>query len=340
MTRNLFQGPLCDVLGIEVPIIQAPIGSASTPGLAAAVSNAGGLGMLGLTWTAADQAREFIATARLLTARPFGVNLALSFPVRDHLSAALAAGVPIISTFWGDPESVHREIAEAGAVHLHTVGTADEARRAVAAGVDAVVAQGWESGGHVWGRVATMALVPAVVDAVSPTPVIAAGGISDGRGLLAALALGAQAVWLGTRFLTAVEANTHTAYRRLVVDAVAQDAVLTTCFDGGWPDAAHRVLRNQVLTEWERSGSHRAPDRPGEGTVTARDGSQRAYQRYDDMMPLADLVGEVEQMACYAGQSVELVRDVAPAAAIIEWIAGEALTLAATLTQGYEARET
>ncbi len=185
------------------------------------------------------------------------------------------------------------------------------------AGVDVIVAQGWESGGHVWGEVATMALVPAVVDAVDPVPVIAAGGISDGRGLLAVLMLGAQAAWMGTRFLTAIEANTHATYRRRVIDADAEDAVYTTCFDGGWPDAPHRVLRNRALTEWEEAGQPLAPNRPAEGTPVARDPSGRDYRLYDDMTPLADLAGEVEQMANYAGQSVGLVRNAAPAAAIV-----------------------
>ena len=192
------------------------------------------------------------------------------------------------------------------------------------AGVDVIVAQGWESGGHVWGNVATMALVPAVVDAVDPIPVIAAGGIADGRGLSAALMLGAQAAWMGTRFLTALEANTHAAYRRRVIDADAEDAVYTTCFDGGWPDAPHRVLRNRALTEWEEAGQPLAPNRPAEGTRVARDPSGRAYRLYDDMTPLADLAGEVEQMANYAGQSVGLVRNTAPAAAIVAAIMRQA----------------
>ena len=271
MKADLLSPPLCRVLGIEVPIVQAPIGSASTPELAAAVANAGGLGMLGLTWTDGGEAAARITRTRRLTERPFGVNLGLSFPIRDQLDAALLAGVRVVSTFWGDPRLVHDRIAGGGAVHLHTVGTASEARRAVDAGVDVIVAQGWESGGHVWGEVATMALVPAVVDAVDPVPVIAAGGISDGRGLLAALMLGAQAAWMGTRFLTAVEANTHATYRRRVIDADAEDAVYTTCFDGGWPDAPHRVLRNRALTEWEEAGQPLAPNRPAEGTRVARD---------------------------------------------------------------------
>jgi NAD(P)H-dependent flavin oxidoreductase YrpB (nitropropane dioxygenase family) len=321
---DLLSPPLCRVLGIEVPIVQAPIGSASTPELAAAVCNAGGLGVLGLTWTDGGEAAARISRTRRLTEHPFGVNLGLSFPIRDQLDAALLAGVRVVSTFWGDPRPVHDNIADGGALHLHTVGTASEARRAVDAGVDVVVAQGWESGGHVWGTIATMALVPAVVDAVDPVPVIAAGGISDGRGLLAALMLGAQAVWMGTQFLAALEANIHATYRHRIVDAHAEDAVYTTCFDGGWPDASHRVLRNRVLTEWEQAGQPLTPNRPAEGTRVARDRSGRDYWLYDDMPPLAELAGEVEQMANYAGQSVGLVRNTASAGAIVTAIMRQA----------------
>lgn len=327
MKTDLLSPPLCRVLGVDVPIVQAPIGSASTPELAAAVANAGGLGMLAVSWMDAGEAAARITRTKQLTERPFGVNLALNFPIRDQLYAALLAGVHVVSTFWGDPRAIHDSIAGGGALHLHTVGTASEARRAVDAGVDVIVAQGWESGGHVWGKVATMALVPAVVDAVGPVPVIAAGGISDGRGLVAALMLGAQAAWMGSRFLTAVEADTHAAYRRRVMDADAEDAVYTTCFDGGWPDAPHRVLRNRALTDWEHAGEPLAPNRPGEGTRIVRDPSGRDYLLYDDMTPLASLTGEVDQMANYAGQSVGLVRDTAPAADIIDTIVQQARSL-------------
>ncbi len=309
---------------MDVPIVQAPIGSACTPELAAAVSNAGGLGTLALTWTTQAVALERIHRTQELTRRRFGVNLCLAFPIRKQLAVALAAEVPIISTFWGDPSEVHEQISEAGALHLHTVSSAAEARAAVDVGVDVIVAQGWESGGHVRGQVATMALVPAVVDVVGLTPVIAAGGIGDGRGLVAAMALGAQAVWLGTRFLTAYEADTHSSYRTRVIEARGEEAVLTTCFDGGWPEAPHRVLSNEVLRTWEAAGRPLPPTRPGDGTVVARGPEGIEYRLYDDMPPLASFTGAVDDMACYAGQSVGVVHDAAPAAAIIEQIMDQA----------------
>jgi NAD(P)H-dependent flavin oxidoreductase YrpB (nitropropane dioxygenase family) len=219
---------------------------------------------------------------------------------------------------------VTERVHAAGALHLHTVGTAEEARRVVEAGVDVVVAQGWEAGGHVWGQVTTMALVPAVVDAVQPVPVIAAGGIGDGRGLAAVLALGAQAGWLGSRFLTATEAATHQVYRRRVLDAAPQDAVYTRCFDGGWPDAPHRAIRNATITDWEAAGCPAAPGRPGEGTVVATDRRGRPQLRYGDMIPMPGMAGDLEAMALYAGQSVGVIHQVAPAAQLVAAVASQA----------------
>jgi len=185
---------LCERLGIELPIIQAPMGGAVGPSLVAAVSNAGGLGML-VPWRAdIDVVRRQIRETRALTSRPFGVNLNLEFPQEERLAACLDERVPVISFFWRDPSSLVPRAKAGGAIVLHTVGSAAEAKQAVDCGVDIVVAQGWEAGGHVRGTVATMPLVPAVVDAVSPAPVVAAGGIADGRGLAAALALGAGGV--------------------------------------------------------------------------------------------------------------------------------------------------
>ncbi|MFC6015254.1 NAD(P)H-dependent flavin oxidoreductase [Plantactinospora solaniradicis] len=309
--------PLCRRLGITAPVVQAPIGSAASPELAAAVSGAGGLGMLALTWATADQARDRIRRLRGLTDRPFGVNLVLDFPVAENLAVCLDEGVPVVSTFWGDPAEVHGAIRATGAVHFHTVGAVSEARRAAEAGVDVLVVQGWEAGGHVRGQVGTMALVPRVVDEVDPLPVVAAGGIADGRGLAAALTLGAQAGWLGTRFVAAVEAGSHAEYRRSVLAAEAEDAVYTRCFDGGWPDAPHRALRNTTLDRWAAAGSPASPHRPGEGDVLATDADGRDHLRYGDMIPVPGMTGRLDELAHYAGQSVGGIHEVAPAADIV-----------------------
>ena len=209
-------------------------------------------------------------------------------------------------------------------MHLHTVGSAAEARQAVEAGVDVIVAQGWEAGGHVWGQVATLPLVPAVVDAVAPVPVIAAGGVADGRGLAAVLMLGAQAAWMGSRFVAAEEAFTHDEYRRRIVDAGGEDAEHTVCFDGGWPRAAHRVVRTSTLAAWQAAGSPPAPNRPGEGDVVAIDTAGREHLRYEDLMPLPGMTGDLEAMVLYAGQSAGLIHDVMPAADLIRRTVAEA----------------
>jgi nitronate monooxygenase len=189
------RAPVCGLLGIEQPIVQAPVGSAAVPRLAAAVSNAGALGMVALSW-AADIA-GLIGETAAMTGRPFGGNLVPEWDQHRRLDQALEAGLRIVSLTWGDPAPYVGRAHDAGALVLHTVGSAEEARRAVGCGVDVIVAQGWEAGGHVRGSVATLPLVPAVVDAVAPVPVIAAGGIGDARGVAAVLALGAQAAWLG-----------------------------------------------------------------------------------------------------------------------------------------------
>src|SRR5690349_10483169 len=257
---------LCERLQIDVPIIQAAMGGAVGPRLAAAVSNAGGLGMLVLTGADSDTIRSEVRATKALTRRPFGVNLNLNRQQHERLAVLLEEGVPVISLFWGDPAPLIEQAHMGGAVVLHTSASADEARRVVDAGVDIVVAQGWEAGGHVRGTVSTMALIPAVVDAVHPTPVVAAGAIADGRGLAAALALGAAGAWIGTRFLASTEADVHPHYRDRLLSSSENDTVhLESLFDIGWPNAPHRVLRNSTVTEWEEAGRPRAGNRPGEG---------------------------------------------------------------------------
>lgn len=314
---------LSELLGLDVPLVQAPIGSACTPALAAAVSNAGGLGTLALTWHDRSRAVAALRETRRLTTRPIGANLVLDFPIDDVLAVILDEGVKVVSTFWGNPAPVRKRIHAAGAVHVHTVGSVTEARQAADAGVDVIVAQGWEAGGHVRGDVSVMSLVPAVVDAVAPLPVIAAGGIADGRGLAAALVLGAQAGWLGTRFLTATEAATHDVYRSRVLDADPADAEYTRCFDGGWPNAPHRALHNATLAAWRAAGEPAAPNRPGEDDVVATD-SRGSYKRYEDRVPQPGMTGTPEDMALYAGQSAGTVHDVKPAAQIVASIVAQA----------------
>jgi NAD(P)H-dependent flavin oxidoreductase YrpB (nitropropane dioxygenase family) len=316
--------PFTGLVGIDAPIIQAPIGGLVTPQLAAAVSNAGALGMLNLTWTDPEAIERHISEMRTLTDRPFGVNLILKWPQAERLRACLDAGARIFSFFWGDPSPHVDAIHSADGLVLTTVGSAEEARRMVRSGVDVVVAQGWEAGGHVWGEVATMPLVPAVVDAVAPVPVVAAGGIADGRGLAAALALGASAVWMGTRFVLATESNVHPRYRELLLAASETDTALTRLFDVGWSDAPHRTIRNSTVRSWELAGRPPHGSRPGEGDVVVTEPDGTTIVRYSATSPRSEIAGDVEALSLWAGQSVGLAREIRPAAAIVASVVAEA----------------
>ena len=325
---------LCERLGIELPIIQAPMGGAVGPALAAAVSNAGGLGMLAPWRATVDLVRRQIRETRALTSRPFGVNLNLEFPQEERLAACLDEGVPVISFFWRDPSSLVPRAKAGGAIVLHTIGSAADAKRAVDCGVDIVVAQGWEAGGHVRGTVATMPLIPTVVDTVSPAPVVAAGGIADGRGLAAALALGAGGAWIGTRFLASHEATIHPRYRDRLLQANENDTVfLENLFDIHWPNAPHRVLRNQTVETWEAAGRPPSGNRPGEGEVIATARSNRQIVRYQSYTPGTDAEGDIDALSLWAGQSVGLVSKLQSAGDIVREIADEAEVILRRLPQ-------
>jgi nitronate monooxygenase len=308
--------PPCRLLGIEYPIFQAPMGRTAPPALAAAVSNCGGLGMLGTSWDSSEALREKLRATRALTRRPFGVNLAVSWDQHERLQICLAEGAKAVSFFWGDAAAYMREAKDGGAVVIQTVGTPEEARRAVDQGADIIVAQGVESGGHVWSTVSTMVIVPLVCDAVPGVPVVAAGGIADARGVRAALALGAQGVWVGTRFLATRESGAHDEFKHLLVAAAATETEYTSLFDGGWPDAPHRSLRNSTIERWERAGRPPSGNRPGEGEVIGAFPDGRPIKRYDVPAPMQGATGEIEAFALYAGQSVGLVREIRPVAEV------------------------
>jgi len=315
---------LTELLGIEAPIVLAPMGGAVTPALAAAVSNAGGLGTMPLSHSTPDEIRRSVAEITALTDRPFGVNLILEWDQRDRLAAALDAGAPAISLFWGDASELVPDAHDAGAIVFVSVGSVDEAARAAAAGADVVVAQGWEAGGHVRGTITTLALVPRVVDAVDPVPVVAAGGIADGRGLAAVLALGAAGAWIGTRFLAALESSIHDEYRQRVLEAAEGDTYYTSLFDGGWPDAPHRVLRNSTVEAWELAGRPASGQRPGEEDEIAARGDGAPVKRYASATPHASMTGDIEALPNWAGQGVGLVTRVQPAAEIVDELVADA----------------
>ncbi len=328
-------GDVLAALGMEIPIVLAPMGLAAGPELVAAVSNSGGLGMIPLWRIDPSMLAEQIRAVRSMTSRPFGVNLNLIWPQDERLAACIDEGIDIVHFFWGDPSALAGKAHAGGLTVMQTVGSAAEARRAVDGGADIVVAQGFEAGGHVWGQVSTMVLVPAVVDAVGSTPVFAAGGIADGRGLAAVLALGAAAGWIGTRFLASPEANVHQHYRDKLVAAGEADTYLGTVFDIGWPpDAPGRTLRNKTVVGWEEAGQPPQGSRPGEGEVVASSPATGNILRYQATLPARNATGDLDAMAMWAGQSVGLIHRVQPAADIVAEIWAEAQATIVKLKAG------
>ncbi len=242
---------------IDHPVALGGMGVGTSPQLVAEVSAAGGLGILGATHMAPHRIAEHVAAIRDQTKRPFGLNFLLAFAEEQQLEAGLAARPNVLSFAWPWPEQdlsdYFARAHDVGALVLHMVATAADAVRAAKAGADVIVAQGTEGGGHV-GQMGTVVLVRQVAQAVTDRPILAAGGIADGAGLAAALALGADGVLLGTRFLATVEAPIHENYKKAIVASDGTDSVLTDIPDLAqgrvWPGAMNRVLRTRLIEEY------------------------------------------------------------------------------------------
>jgi nitronate monooxygenase len=202
---------------------------------------------------------------------------------------------------------------------LHQVGSVEAAVRSQQAGVDVIIAQGIEAGGHLVGEVSTMVLLPRIVDAVAPAFVLAAGGIADARGLAAALCLGADGVVMGTRFLATSEANAHPIYKAGLVAATEEDTVRTVLFGHGWPHAPHRTLRTRFVKEWVDRESETQDSRSDEPIIgrTFICGAEIPIQRFASMPPNIHATGDIESMSLLAGQSVGLIDEIRPAAEIL-----------------------
>ena len=317
----------CELFGVEYPIVSAGMGGVSFANLAAAVSEAGGLGTIALAGLPPEAIAAEISAARRITAKPVAVNLLIPF-LRPGIFEALAKQpISAVTLFWGDPAEHIPACKKLGLKVIWQCGSAPEAAAAKRAGADAIIAQGFEAGGHVRGVVTTFALVPEVRDAIGDLPMLAAGGISDGRGLAAAIALGADGAVFGTRFLASRESSAHPKYKQALLDAKPGDTVHTKLFDVGWPDAAHRVIRTPLVDAWERAGSPAAPNRAGEGEVVARlrrGGLDVPLPRYSVSTPSDSVEGDIGGLPFYAGQSVGLIDRVAPAGELVRRIAAEA----------------
>jgi NAD(P)H-dependent flavin oxidoreductase YrpB (nitropropane dioxygenase family) len=322
---------ICDLFGIDLPILNAGMGGVALAPLAAAVSEAGGLGTIALAGFTAEAMLSEISAARAATKKPFGVNLLIPFLREGTFKILAREHIDAVTLFWGDPSVVIPQAKGDGIRRvIWQCGSAAEAAEAKRAGADAIIAQGFEAGGHVRGTVTTLALIPEVRDAIGDLPMIAVGGIVDGRGLAAVLALGADGAVFGTRFLASHEAAAHPIYKQRILTAHASETVHTKLYDVGWPDAAHRVLRTKVVEEWERAGCPESGRRPGEGepigTMRGR-GLEVPLTRYTVMAPADYIEGDIESLAFYAGESVSLVREILPAKEIVHRIADEARTV-------------
>ncbi len=310
------------LLAIHHPVALAGLGGVGRAELAAAVSNAGGLGMLGMIRMPPDFIREQVCRTRSLTSRPFGVNLVPPVAhapggIESQLEICIKERVPVVSLFWCDAAPFVERCHAAGIVVMLQVGSAQEARSAAAAGVDVIVAQGVEAGGHVCGQVGLLPLLPTIVEAVAPTPVLAAGGIVNGRGLAAALSLGAAGVWVGTRFVASAESEAHPEYKQRLLRACETDTVRSELSRVEWPPhAPHRLIRN-ALTD-------------GSPLPSAPIARVRLEDRFVELPvltsapPTIHTEGQTELMANYAGQGVGLIRHILPAATIVAQMVAEA----------------
>jgi nitronate monooxygenase len=314
-------------LGLRYPIIAAPLGRGSTPEFLGALAHEGAMGFVGLHMPE-PEVRQILSgyVAATGAGDRFGVNLTLIVDQTRRHEAALEAGCRVVSYWQGDIAPYARRAKDAGAIVFWTISGPADAARAADLGVDFVVVQGREAGGHLVGEAPLMSLLPAVVDKAGNVPVVAAGGIADGRGLAAALALGACGVWMGTRFVASVESGNHPNYKAKITEAKFSDLVETTLFDGGWPDSPHRVIRNSTLTRWEQAGRPAPGTRPGEGERigTLPDGSPML--RYNVSAPWASMEADWEAGPHYAGASAALVHKVEPIATILSRIEADAET--------------
>jgi NAD(P)H-dependent flavin oxidoreductase YrpB (nitropropane dioxygenase family) len=304
--------PVCDLLGIELPILQAGMSTYTTPELVAAVSNAGGLGIIGGLSRPADELREEINKVRELTDLPFGVNHVVSQLDDAGLDVTLELRVPVLSLSWGRAGELVRRAHEAGIKVVHQVNTPEEAGQVAADGADVIVAQGTEGGGHV-GAMSTLPLVPQVIDVVNAVPVLAAGGIADGRGLAAVLMLGAQGALLGTRFLATPEARGRGHSKDVILNALGSQTVASKFFDDvlgiRWPGALVRSIRNPLLDRWAQ--------RQQDWALAA-----------DQIRPSLEASMEAGDFVL-AGESAGMIHDIVPAGELVMRIAREAEALLA-----------
>jgi len=317
-------------LGIKLPFVGAGMAIVGSAELTAAVSNAGGVGLFCLGPGAPEMLGDGIDRIRRLSSAPFGVDFIVEetgfgpATTEAHVEVAIAKHVPLAVFFWNPPEERWmRKLKRAGIKVWGTAYSVESARRLKMLGADAVIVQSQEAGGHVKSDLGAMSLVPAVVDAMDRTPVIAAGGIADGRTAAAAFMLGAQAVCVGTRLLASVESLASAEYKERLVRAHADDTAVTTIFGPEWPDAPMRVLKNRAVA---RSGQGNMPPKHPVGETVV---FGRSYEMpvNSAVLPTTQTRGDHEEMCLAAGAGVAAVRSIEPAEQIVQGLMTDAWAL-------------
>lgn len=316
---------MADLLGLRYPIIQAPIGSMAGVELASAVSNAGGLGSLALTWTPQETAVELVRNLQQHTKGPFFVNYVLAFPLLS-LDQVLEAGVRIVTFSWGNPKQLVQKCHRMNALVGVQVGTSDGAKSARDSGADFIICQGVEAGGHVQSSTPLMSLLDDVVQSCLDLPIVAAGGLADGEDIASVVSVGADAVMLGTRFVATVESRAHPLYKQALVDSRIENTALTVCFNGDWEYAPHRVLRNSTLLNWEGAGCPPVGSRPGESEQIASNQKGKIVVRYDDTPPADDMSGDILACVLYAGKGCAKISDIPTVADLVPELWSECLS--------------
>jgi enoyl-[acyl-carrier protein] reductase II len=301
---------LCDMLGVEHPIMLAGMGGVSYAEVVAAVSNAGGFGTLGMAGTSAKFIEGQMQRVRELTDKPFGVDLLSAQPesLTSAIDVIIANGAKAFVAGLGVPYPIVKQLKDAGVLVIAVIGKVDHARKAEQAGCDAVIAQGTEGGGHT-GSVASVSLWPQVVDAVK-IPVVAAGGLYDGRGLAAALAMGCVGVWMGTRFIASTEAHAGREYKDAIVGMTESDTIISRGFTG----KTLRALKNETTDKYEKEPAKPFPAQALESAQLNRLG------------PIAGVVDNLDPATmCFAvGQGGGGIREVLPCAEIVKRTLAEA----------------
>jgi NAD(P)H-dependent flavin oxidoreductase YrpB (nitropropane dioxygenase family) len=309
---------------LKVPFINAGMAFVATTPLVRAVCEAGGMGILGIAAMPPNVLQEAIRDVKAVSPACFGVDIIARFSGIEHIDVCIAEKVPVVVFFWDDvPDEWISRLRAAGTHIWFQVGSVDEAKAALRRGAQGLVVQGSEAGGHNRAVAATFSLLPAIIDAVPSLPVVAAGGIADGRTVAAALALGADAVWVGTRLLASFEAYAHPQYKERVVAAGVEDTARHLIFGPEFPDASTRGLRNRIVREWERRD-----DPPPYRVVTDSElpviGQARLYgqempmKRFCGFPPTPEFTGDFEEMSLLAGESVAQTNRLMTAAAIID----------------------